>query len=138
MKRDGIDVVLMDLQNAPRVTERRAYPDMETLIADIADHEHVGLYRRFALMQYWQSSHAADAPPMIGSDGLHMTDAGYGCLAADLANALEANWHSEQKIAQRARTSTNAIVGLPAQPAAVQRTAPAATPMRRNDATPFN
>jgi acyl-CoA thioesterase I len=138
MKRNGIDVVLMDLQLAPRVTERRAYPDMEALIADTADHEHVGLFRRFALMQYWQSSHAADAPSMIGPDGLHMTDAGYGCLAADLAQTLEANWRSEQKIAQRAHASTDAVAGLPAPTAASQPRTPPATPMRRNDATPFN
>jgi len=138
MKRSGIDVVLMDLQLAPRITERRASPDMETLIADTADRERVGLFRRFALMQYWQSSHAADAPSMIGPDGLHMTDAGYGCLATDLAKALEANWRSEQKIAQRAHESTDSVAGLPAQPAAAQHAAPPAIPMRRNDATPFN
>jgi len=138
MKRSGIDVVLMDLQLAPRVTERRAYPDMEALIADTADREHVGLFRRFALMQYWQSSHAADAPAMTGPDGLHMTDVGYGCLAADLAKALEANWRSEQKIAQRAHASTDAVAGLPATPAASLHATPPAALMRRNDATPFN
>jgi acyl-CoA thioesterase I len=138
MKRNGIDVVLMDLQLAPRVTERRAYPDMEVLIADTADREHVGLFRRFALMQYWQSSHAADAAPMIGPDGLHMTDAAYGCLAADLAHALEANWRSEQKIARRAHAAPDAVAGLPTQPAAAQRGTPPEAPMRRNDATPFN
>jgi lysophospholipase L1-like esterase len=139
MKRGGIDVVLMDLQLAPRVTERRVYPDMEALIADTADREHVGLFRRFALMQYWQSSHAADAaPPMIGPDGLHMTDTGYGCLAADLAKALEANWRSEQKIAQRAHASTDAVAGLPAPTAANLHATLPAIPMRRNDATPFN
>ena len=102
LKRNGIDVVLMDLQYAPRVLDRSAYPAMEDLVADTADREHVGLFRRFALMRYWQRSHAPDAPAMVGADGLHMTDAGYGCLAADLAAALEANWRSETKLAQRA------------------------------------
>jgi acyl-CoA thioesterase I len=138
MKRNGIDVVLMDLQLAPRVTERRAYPDMEALIADTADREHVGLFRRFALMQYWQGSHAADAAPMVGPDGLHMTDAGYGCLAADLAKALEANWRSAQKIARRAHAAPDAVAGLPASSAANPHGAAQAIPMRRNDATPFN
>jgi lysophospholipase L1-like esterase len=138
LKRNGIDVVLMDLQLAPRVTERRASPDMEALIADTADREHVGLFRRFALMQYWQSSHAADAVPMVGPDGLHMTDAGYGCLAADLAKALEANWRSEQKIAQRAHASADAVAGLPAPSAVNLHDSPPAIPLRRNDATPFN
>ena len=69
LKRNGIDVVLMDLQYAPRVIERRSYPAMEDLVADTADREHVGLFRRFALMRYWQSSHAPDAPAMVGADG---------------------------------------------------------------------
>ena len=138
MKRNGIDVVLMDLQLAPRVMERRAYPNMEALIADTADREQVGLFRRFALMQYWQGSHATDAAPMIGPDGLHMTDAGYGCLAVDLAKALEANWRAEQKIAQRAHATTDAVAGLPASSAVNLHAAPSVNPLRRNDATPFN
>ena len=116
LKRNGIDVVLMDLQYAPRVLDRSGYQAMEELIADTADHAHVGLFRRFALMRFWQRSHAADAPAMLGADSLHMTDAGYGCLAADLAAALEANWRAEEKIAHRAHGATNAVAGLPAQP----------------------
>jgi acyl-CoA thioesterase-1 len=115
LKRNGIDVVLMDLQYAPRVLDRSGYQAMEELIADTADHAHVGLFRRFALMRFWQRSHAADAPAMVGADSLHMTDAGYGCLAAELAAALEANWRAEEKIAHRAHGATNAVAGLPAQ-----------------------
>jgi lysophospholipase L1-like esterase len=116
LKRNGIDVVLMDLQYAPRVLDRSGYQAVEELIADTADHAHVGLFRRFALMRFWQRSHAADAPAMVGADSLHMTDAGYGCLAADLAAALEANWQAEAKIAHRAHGAINAVAGLPAQP----------------------
>jgi acyl-CoA thioesterase-1 len=138
LKRNGIDVVLMDLQVAPRVLDRTAYPAMEQLIADTAGHQHVGLFRRFALMRYWQSSHAADAPPMVGADGLHMTDAGYGCLAADLAAALEANWQAERKLAQRVHAATDTVAGLPAHPAAAAPVAAPPVDMRRNDAMPFN
>jgi acyl-CoA thioesterase I len=114
LKRNGIDVVLMDLQYAPRVLDRPAYSTMEDLVADTADRLHVGLFRRFALMRYWQRSHSVDAPPMIGADGLHMTDAGYGCLAVNLAAALEANWRAERKLAQRAHAPTDATAASPA------------------------
>ena len=97
LKRNGIDVVLMDLQYAPRVLDRPAYAMMQDLIAETADQTQIGLFRRFALMRYWQRAHAAGAPAMIGADGLHMTDAGYGCLAAELARALEANWRARGK-----------------------------------------
>ncbi|HTQ34225.1 MAG TPA: SGNH/GDSL hydrolase family protein [Stellaceae bacterium] len=138
MKRNGIDVVLMDLQVAPRVLDRTSYAAMEALIADTATREQVGLFRRFALMRYWQTSQLADAPAMVGADGLHMTDAGYGCLAADLAAGLEANWQSERKLARREHVAPDAIAGLPAQSSAGAHLPEATEPMRRNDATPFN
>ncbi|MBV8777822.1 MAG: SGNH/GDSL hydrolase family protein [Alphaproteobacteria bacterium] len=135
LTRNGIDVVLMDLQYAPRVLERSAYPVMEDIVAETADFARVGLFRRFELMRYWHRTHAADAPPMVGADGLHMTDAGYACLAADLARALEANWRAETKLARRVRSPSDTVAGLPR---------PAAGPsdmhdaVRRNDAAPFN
>jgi acyl-CoA thioesterase I len=135
LTRNGIDVVLMDLQYAPRVLERPGYRLMENLVADAADEAHVGLFRRFDLMRYWQRVHATDMPAMVGADGLHMTDAGYGCLAAGLAGALEANWHAGAKLARRERTATGSLAGL-AHPAA-HPPATAGT-MRRNDATPFD
>jgi lysophospholipase L1-like esterase len=138
LKSHGIDVVLMDLQHAPRVLDRASYPLMEQLIEDTADDEQVGLFRRFALMRHWQASHASDALPMIGPDGLHMTDAGYHCLAADLAVALEANWRAETKLAHRVRAATDAVAGLRPSPGLRDRGFPPAEPMRRNDATPFN
>jgi acyl-CoA thioesterase I len=137
LKRHGIDVVLMDLQLAPRVLDRSSYPLMEKLIAETAAEEQVGLFRRFALMRYWQASHAPDALPMVGPDGLHMTDAGYQCLAADLAAALEANWRAETKLAGRAHAAPDAVAGLRPRPSGIERDSLPAEPMRRNDATPF-
>jgi lysophospholipase L1-like esterase len=138
LKRNGIDVVLMDQQDAPRVVERSGYPAMQELIADTANQAHVGLFRRFALMHFWQRSHAPDAPAMVGADGLHMTDAGYGCLAADLAAALSANWRAEEKIARRAHGPAQSVAGLPAPSAPSLREPLSPSDMRRNDATPFN
>ena len=138
LKRNGIDVVLMDLQYAPRVLDRTAYPAMEALVADTADRAQVGLFRRFALMRHWQASHAADAPAMVGADGLHLTDAGYGCLAADLAAALAANWRAETKLAHRAHEAIDAVANVPAHPAPPAATAQSPVEMRRKDAIPFN
>jgi lysophospholipase L1-like esterase len=100
LKLSGADVVLMDLQYAPRILERRATAAMEQLIAEIAQHAGVGLFRRFAVMQHWRTTQPAGTPAMIGADGLHMSDAGYSCLAAELAKALVANWESHRHAAQ--------------------------------------
>jgi acyl-CoA thioesterase I len=138
LKQAGIDVVLMDLQYAPRVLDRPSYGVMEDLIADTADEAHVGLFRRFALMRYWQATHPPDAPAMIGSDGLHMTDTGYDCLARDLADALEANWQSGEKLAHRVHGPTDAVAGLPGVAPDRRPGPPGATDLRRNDAKPLN
>ena len=111
LQQSETDIVLMDMQYAPRVVERPAYAEMEQLIAEIAHHTHVGLFRRFALMQYWQARRQPGMPPMIGADGLHMTDAGYGCLAAELAEALAANWSHGDR-AQRSDDASAQIAGL--------------------------
>jgi lysophospholipase L1-like esterase len=134
LSRDGIDVVLMDLQYAPRVLERTAYPLMERLVAEAADEAHVGLFRRFELMRYWQRVLPPAAPPMVGADGLHMTDAGYGCLAADMATSLEANWRAESKLAHREHNAPDAVAGLPHSGGELGQRHPL---LRRNDATPF-
>ena len=101
----GIDLVLMDLQYAPRVLARPGYGDMERAIADIADRERVGFFRRFAIMRHWAATGQLAPDAMIGSDGLHMTDASYLCLARELAEALAWNWWSRRLAASGARTA---------------------------------
>jgi acyl-CoA thioesterase-1 len=139
LKKNGIDVVLMDLQSAPHVLDRPNYTTMQDLIAETANDMHVGLFRRFALMRYWERTRPADAPAMIGPDGLHMTDAGYGCLATNLAASLEANWRADAKLAHGAHHVTDRVAGLPAHPSTAPRDmVPPSGEMRRNDANPFN
>jgi len=96
LRASGSDVVLMDLQYAPRVVARPAYSEMERVLAQVAQRTGVGLFRRFEIMQHWQASAQADGATLIGRDGLHMTDRGYFCLAANLAEALASNWWPEE------------------------------------------
>jgi acyl-CoA thioesterase I len=94
IKEEGADLVLMDLQYAPRVLARPAWDEMERIIEDIAHRTHVGLFRRFQIMQEWDRREQLAPAAMIGPDGLHMTDASYACLASELAEALAWNWWS--------------------------------------------
>jgi len=100
MKEDGIDVVLMDLQYARRILSRPAWGEMERVIGEIAHSNQVGLFRRFEIMQEWDHTQQLAPAAMIGPDGLHMTDASYGCLANQLAEALAWNWWLHGKIAK--------------------------------------
>jgi len=117
MTEDGIDVVLMDLQYARRVLARAAWGEMERIIREIADSSHVGLFHRFEIMQEWDRTQQLAPAAMIGPDGLHMTDASYGCLASQLAEALAWNWWSHGKIAKSLHQSPDAVSRL-SQPTA--------------------
>jgi lysophospholipase L1-like esterase len=111
LKAAGIDVVLMDLQYAPRVLDRPSYTVMEDIIAETADAAGIGLFRRFALMHYWQRA-GDPALRLIADDGLHMNDASYRCLAASLADSLVANWAAHAKERRRGPLVPEAIAGL--------------------------
>jgi lysophospholipase L1-like esterase len=125
MKEDGIDVVLMDLQYAPRVLARPAWGQMERMIGEIAHSNHVGLFRRFEIMQEWDHTQQLTPAAMIGPDGLHMTDASYGCLASQLGEALAWNWWSHGKIAKSLHQNPDTVSRL-SQPA----TAPLSAALR--------
>ncbi len=120
LKASGGDIVLMDMQYAPRVIARPAYPVMERLIADAAKRDRVGLFQRFAIMRHWQAAEAG-GPPTVGPDGLHMNDRGYGCLAAELAEAVADNW----RVRQAAQHAPATLVHLvrPGHPAAAAEAA---------------
>jgi acyl-CoA thioesterase-1 len=90
----GIDLILMDMQYAPRVLARPAWSGMERIINETARRAHVGLFRRFEIMKEWDRTQQLAPMALIGPDGLHMTDASYGCLARQLAAALAWNWRS--------------------------------------------
>jgi lysophospholipase L1-like esterase len=106
LQQNGSDVILMDMQYAPRVTARPAHSSMKRLIADTAERARVGLFRRFDIMRHWYSEQPQpEAAPAIGSDGLHMTDRGYACLAAGLAEAITRNWRDYGREAHGTRTA---------------------------------
>ena len=112
MKESGIDIVLMDLQFAPRVVARPASAEMERLIAEVARRTQVGLFRRFEIMKEWDRTQQLAPAATIGLDGLHMTDAGYACLASQLAEALASNWRSRNKLAKSPQRSPDTIAGV--------------------------
>jgi len=108
IKERGIDVVLMDMQYAPRVLARD-WGEMKRIIAAVARREQVGYFRRFEIMREWHLSGDPDGPALIGPDGLHMTDFSYGCLARQLAGALTEQWRSQNKLAESPKQSPSVI-----------------------------
>jgi acyl-CoA thioesterase I len=89
LRASGADVVLMDLQYAPIVLASSHYSAMQSIIADVARQERVGLFPRFTLMR---NSIDAGLPSsaLVSWDGLHNSAAGYDCVGRALARAVSA------------------------------------------------
>ena len=88
LKRGGADVILIDLQYAPKVLAHGGCDGMVSLISAAAKSEHVSVFHRFELMRHWYSVEHLPFETFISSDGLHMNDWSYACLAKALAMAI--------------------------------------------------
>jgi acyl-CoA thioesterase I len=90
LKAAEADVVLMDPQFAPRVLARRMHLPLVDSIAAVANDTNVAVFQRFAVMRHWIASGQYKIEDIISSDGLHMNDVSYGCIARLLAGSLVA------------------------------------------------
>ena len=88
LKASQVDVVLMDPQFAPRVLARPMHLPIVDSISAVAKDMKVAVFRRFAVMRHWVSSGQYKIEDMISSDGLHMNDVSYSCIARLLADSL--------------------------------------------------
>jgi len=88
LKAIGIDVILVDLQFAPRVIEKADAEPMVNLIAAAAKRDNVDLFRRFAVMREWSETRHISFQQSLAADGLHLNDWSYGCMAKLLASAI--------------------------------------------------
>lgn len=83
----GIDVVLMEPQQAPRVDTQPGAVVIISIVRAVAAQARVSLMPRHRVMEAWTASPSFSGPA-IGPDSLHMTDLGYHCLALLLAEGV--------------------------------------------------
>lgn len=88
LKATGADIVLIDPQYAPRVISKPNCEGMVSLIATAAKAEHVGVFHRFELMRRWREVEQLPFETFVSTDGLHMNDWSYACLAKALGMAI--------------------------------------------------
>src|SRR5215216_3653753 len=89
LKASGADVILMDLQYAPLVLASSHHSAMQSVIAEVARQERIGLFPRFDLMR--RSIEAGLSPSALVSwDTLHNSADGYDCIGRALARAVQA------------------------------------------------
>jgi lysophospholipase L1-like esterase len=85
----GADLVLVDPQYSPRVTERaQSASRMVSLLGKVAALRHVGLFPRFEVMREWHEEQAIPVDRFVIADGLHMNDWGYACFAQLLGDDI--------------------------------------------------
>jgi lysophospholipase L1-like esterase len=95
LKAAHVDVVLMDPQFAPRVLARPLHLFIVDSIGAVANETKVAVFHRFAVMRHWIWSGQYKIEDIISSDGLHMNDVSYSCIARLLADSLVAATESE-------------------------------------------
>jgi acyl-CoA thioesterase I len=88
LKTIGADVVLIDLQYAPRVIAKANCSAMLSLISAVAKDERIGVFHRFELMRHWYLAEHLPFTTFVSADGLHMNDWSYACLAKALGMAI--------------------------------------------------
>lgn len=85
----GSDVVLVDPQYSPKVTERAESANkMVKLLSRIAALRHVGIFPRFDVMRDWHERQSIPIDEFVIADGLHMNDWGYACFAQLLGDDI--------------------------------------------------
>ena len=83
------DVVLVDPQYSPRVTERpESASRMVKLLGKVAELRHVGIFPRFEVMREWHEKQALPVESFVIADGLHMNDWGYACFTQLLGDDI--------------------------------------------------
>jgi acyl-CoA thioesterase-1 len=84
----GADVVLIDPQFVPKVVVKPDAERMVELISITAKREDVDLFRRFDVMKRWNVVDQLPFDAFTSSDGLHMNDWGYACMAKGLGMVI--------------------------------------------------
>jgi hypothetical protein len=85
----GADLVLVDPQYSPRVTEHgESASRMVKLLGKVAELRHVGIFPRFEVMREWHDQQALPIDSFVIADGLHMNDWGYACFAQLLGDDI--------------------------------------------------
>jgi acyl-CoA thioesterase I len=115
LKAAGLDLVLMDLQYAPKVLANPEYQDMLRGIAEAGELEGVPVFHRFAIMKHLAEQvgggdQEAAVKVMLSPDRLHMNDWSYSCTAHLLAAAVVQAAVAEgpnQQIVRNSNASSN-------------------------------
>jgi acyl-CoA thioesterase-1 len=81
-------LVILDPQFYPGIKETARYRSYVDAIAEVARAQAVPVLSRYQAMLGWYQRDAEGFMAALAGDRFHMSDAGYGCLAQDIARSL--------------------------------------------------
>jgi lysophospholipase L1-like esterase len=81
-------LVILDPQFYPGIKETARYRTYVDAIAEVARAQAVPVLSRYQAMLGWYQRDADGFMAALAGDHFHMSDAGYGCLAQDIARSL--------------------------------------------------
>lgn len=84
----GPALAILDPQYFPSVRDPQRYGAFVDAVGEVARREAVPVFARYAAMREWHRTDAEAFRAALWTDGFHMSDAGYDCLARDMANAM--------------------------------------------------
>lgn len=84
----GPALTILDPQYFPSVRDPQRYGQYVEAVGEVARREAVPVFGRYDAMREWHRSDAEAFKAALWTDGFHMSDAGYDCLARDMANAM--------------------------------------------------
>lgn len=89
VKASGTSLMLLDQQYFPAIKDLSRYEQFVRAVSALGRERKVSVFSRYAMMQDWNSQSAEELRSMLSSDGFHMSDKGYDCLADHVADAVE-------------------------------------------------
>ena len=88
VKSRKMDLVLLDQQFFPTMKDPVRYERFVKLIEIAGEEETVPVLSRYRLMKFWGERTPQDLRSMLATDGFHMSDRGYFCLANAMGRAM--------------------------------------------------
>ena len=88
VKSRKMDLVLLDQQFFPTMKDPVRYERFVKLIEIAGEEENTPVLSRYRLMKFWGERAPQDLRTMLASDGFHMSDRGYFCLATAMSRAM--------------------------------------------------
>lgn len=103
VRQAGVSLALLDPQFFPGIREPARYRDYVQAIGEIAKGQSVPVFTRYDTMREWHDADAQAFTAALAPDSFHMSDAGYDCLARDMAAGLVSLTAPERPVVARSR-----------------------------------